>query len=96
MNREYHHWWSHRVGMEMGVVVYGHYGMPLVGFPTSAGDEWELENQGMIGALAPRGRQRDPKDIVAVGIYPRSPAPKPEALRRRPAIPDACRRSRLT
>ena len=53
MNREYHHWWSHRVGMEMGVVVYGHYGMPLVGFPTSAGDEWELENQGMIGALAP-------------------------------------------
>ena len=53
MNREYHHWWSHRVGMEMGVVVYGHYGMPLIGFPTSAGDEWELENQGMIGALAP-------------------------------------------
>ena len=24
---------------------------PLIGFPTSAGDEWELENQGMVGAL---------------------------------------------
>jgi esterase/lipase superfamily enzyme len=36
----------------MGVVVYGHWGPPLMGFPTSAGDEWELEGQGMIGALA--------------------------------------------
>ena len=53
MQRDYHHWYSHRLGMEMGVVVYGHYGMPLVGFPTSAGDEWELENQGLIGALSP-------------------------------------------
>ena len=38
--------------MEMGVVVYGHYGPPLLGFPTSAGDEWELESQSMVGALA--------------------------------------------
>jgi esterase/lipase superfamily enzyme len=53
MHREYHRWYSHRVGMDMGVVAYGHYGMPLVGFPTSAGDEWELENQGLVGALAP-------------------------------------------
>ena len=46
MNEEYHRWYSHRVGLDMGVVVYGHYGMPLMGFPTSAGDEWELESQG--------------------------------------------------
>ena len=52
MRREYHRWYSHRLGMDMGVVVYGHWGPPLIGFPTSAGDEWELENQGMIGALA--------------------------------------------
>ena len=36
----------------MGVVVYGHWGPPMLGFPTSGGDEWEHENQGMIGALA--------------------------------------------
>jgi len=51
MKREYHRWHSPRLGIELGVVVYGHWGPPLVGFPTSAGDEWELENQGMIGAL---------------------------------------------
>ena len=52
MRREYHRWYSHRLGMDLGVVVYGHWGPPLIGFPTSAGDEWELENQGMIGSLA--------------------------------------------
>jgi esterase/lipase superfamily enzyme len=51
MKREYHRWYSSRLGIDLGVVVYGHWGPPLMGFPTSAGDEWELENQGMIGAL---------------------------------------------
>src|SRR5438477_4584638 len=36
----------------MGVVVYGHWGPPLVGFPTSAGDEWELEHQGFIDSIS--------------------------------------------
>ena len=52
MNREYHRWYSPRLGFELGVVAYGHYGSPIMGFPTSAGDEFELEGQGMIGALA--------------------------------------------
>jgi len=52
MHREYHHWHSLRLGREMGVAVYGHWGAPFIAFPTSAGDEWELEHQGMIGALA--------------------------------------------
>ncbi len=52
MKREYHRWHSHRLGMELGVVVHGHWGSPVVGFPTSAGDEWELEGQSMIGALS--------------------------------------------
>lgn len=52
MRKEYHRWYSHRLGMEMGVVVYGHWGSPLIGFPTSAGDEWELEGQGLVGSLA--------------------------------------------
>ena len=52
MQREYHGWFSSRLGREMGVVAYGHWGLPLLAFPTSGGDEWELENQGMIAALA--------------------------------------------
>ncbi len=51
MKREVHRWHSPRLGIELGVAVYGHWGPPLLGFPTSAGDEWELESQSMIGAL---------------------------------------------
>src|SRR5438445_11488971 len=52
MKREFHRWYSNRRGMELGVVVYGHWGSPLLGFPTSAGDEWELEGQSLISSLA--------------------------------------------
>jgi esterase/lipase superfamily enzyme len=37
----------------MGVVVYGHWGAPVLAFPTSGGTEWELENMGLVGAIAP-------------------------------------------
>jgi esterase/lipase superfamily enzyme len=36
----------------MGIKVYGHYGSPILVFPTSGGDENEYEGQGMISALA--------------------------------------------
>jgi esterase/lipase superfamily enzyme len=52
LNREYHRWPSTRLGREMGVAVYGHWGAPLLVFPTSGGDEWEYERQGMVDALA--------------------------------------------
>src|SRR5262249_43961169 len=52
MKQERHGWPSPRLGKEMAVRVYGHYGPPLVVFPTSGGDENEYEGQGMIGALA--------------------------------------------
>ena len=35
----------------MGINVYGHYGSPIVVFPTSGGDENEYAGQGMIDAL---------------------------------------------
>ena len=52
MHQEHHHWYSGRVGREMGIRVHGHYGSPLLVFPTSGGDEWEYEGQGMVEALA--------------------------------------------
>src|SRR5688572_6225207 len=54
MRRDYHRWHSDRLGRSMGVVVYGHWGTPLVVFPTSGGDEWEFERQGVVAALADR------------------------------------------
>lgn len=52
MLREHHRWYSPRVGKEMDILVYGHYGYPIVVFPTSGGDQREYEGQGMIDALA--------------------------------------------
>jgi len=51
MHQEHHRWYSHRLGKEMGIRVHGHYGQPMVVFPTSGGDEWEYENQGVVAAL---------------------------------------------
>ena len=48
---EHHRWHSPRLGYEMGVAVFGHWGPPMIGFPTSHGDEWELERNGLIDAL---------------------------------------------
>ena len=36
----------------MGVAVFGHWGPPLLAFPTSHGDEWELQRQGLLDAIA--------------------------------------------
>jgi esterase/lipase superfamily enzyme len=52
MHFEHHGWHSPRVGKWMGIRVYGHYGAPILVFPTSGGDESEYEGQGMIEALA--------------------------------------------
>ena len=35
----------------MGVAVFGHWGPPLLAFPTSHGDEWELRNHGLIDSI---------------------------------------------
>ena len=52
MHREAHYWHSPRLGREMGVVVYGHYGPPMIAFPTTGGDEWEYERQYVIATIA--------------------------------------------
>ena len=52
MRTEHHYWHSPRLGHDMGVAVFGHWGPPLLAFPTSHGDEWELQRHGMIDALA--------------------------------------------
>jgi esterase/lipase superfamily enzyme len=52
MRRDYHRWHSSRLGREMGIVVYGHWGPPVIVFPTSGGDEWEFDRQGLIEGLA--------------------------------------------
>ena len=52
MRSEHHRWYSDRLGWDMGVAVFGHWGPPLLAFPTSHGDEWELQRHGLLDAIA--------------------------------------------
>src|SRR4051794_11877126 len=52
MHTEHHVWYSPRLEHDMGVTVFGNWGLPLVAFPTSHGDEWELQRHGLIDSLA--------------------------------------------
>src|SRR5580704_506556 len=52
MNREYHKWYSPRLGREMELLVFGHAGLPVLVFPTSGGRFYEFEDCGMVAALA--------------------------------------------
>jgi esterase/lipase superfamily enzyme len=52
MRAEHHRWHSPRLGYAMGVAVFGHWGPPMLAFPTSHGDEWELQRHGLVDAIA--------------------------------------------
>jgi len=54
MHRAYHKWYSHRLGRDMELLVFGHAGLPVLVFPTSGGRFYEFEDRGLIGALAGR------------------------------------------
>ncbi|SDM34042.1 Esterase/lipase superfamily enzyme [Catalinimonas alkaloidigena] len=54
MNREYHRWYSHRLGRDMELLVFGHAGAKVLIFPTRDGRFYEYENLGLVQALAPK------------------------------------------
>ncbi len=51
MKRDYHKWFSPRLGRDMELLVFGHGGLPAVVFPTSCGRFFEFEDRGMVGAI---------------------------------------------
>ena len=51
MRRDYHKWFSPRLGRDMEVLVFGHAGLPAVVFPTSQGRFYEFEDRGMVDAI---------------------------------------------
>lgn len=52
MKIEKHSWFSPSLGLHMPVAVYGHWGVPILFFPTASADFEELERFRMIDALA--------------------------------------------
>lgn len=53
MERVISKWYSPSVGREMGLARYGHYGKPVVFFPTGGGDFLDCERFLMVKALSP-------------------------------------------
>lgn len=51
MNREIHKWWSPRLNKDMEIAVYGHWGFPLLMFPTAGADYLEYERFYMIDCI---------------------------------------------
>jgi esterase/lipase superfamily enzyme len=43
---------SPAIGADGGMLVYGHWGRPLLVFPSQQGNSWDYEDRGMIGAIA--------------------------------------------
>ena len=46
-------WFSHRLNQEVAVARWGHFGMPVLIFPTAGGDAEEIERFHIIATLAP-------------------------------------------
>ena len=46
-------WFSDRLGRNMNIKIYGHYGMPVIAFPCQDKQSDDFSNNGMIDVLAP-------------------------------------------
>jgi len=52
MHVEHHRWRSSRLGRDMALKVYGHWGSPVIVFPCSRGRYFDYEGMGMVDAIA--------------------------------------------
>lgn len=52
MHREHQAWESPSLGRPMELIWYGHWGRPVLAFPTSLGRAWQNEERGLIAGLA--------------------------------------------
>jgi esterase/lipase superfamily enzyme len=53
VERREHSLWSPAIGAAGSVIAYGHWGRPLLVFPSQQGPAWQYEERGMIDAIAP-------------------------------------------
>ena len=53
MESETHRWYSDRIGRDIHIRVYGHFGQPILVFPTSGGDETRVRGPGHVRSPCP-------------------------------------------
>ena len=51
MNREYHKWFSHSLGRDMELLIFGHAGRAVLFFPTRMARFYDYENWGIIDSV---------------------------------------------
>lgn len=51
MRREHREIWAPSIGASASVVAYGHWGRPVLVFPSEAGRAWDFEDRGMVAAV---------------------------------------------
>jgi esterase/lipase superfamily enzyme len=54
MNREYHRWYTERLGRDMELLVFGHAGAKVLVFPTRDGRFHEYEDLRLVESLRPK------------------------------------------
>lgn len=52
MQRRYESFYSPAVGRDMKLLAFGHYGPPMIAFPSGGGQFHDFEDNGMVGAVA--------------------------------------------
>lgn len=52
MNREVTELWSDAIGAAGTVIRYGHWGRPVLVFPSEQGNAFDFEDNGMVGAVS--------------------------------------------
>jgi len=52
MDRRYEKIYSPAIGREMQLLSFGHFGAPVIAFPSGGGQFFDFESNGMIGAIA--------------------------------------------
>ncbi len=53
MQRRYEQIFSPAIGRQMQILAFGHFGAPIIAFPSGGGQFFDFENNGMIEAVAP-------------------------------------------
>ena len=55
MQRRYEKIYSPAVGREMQLLAFGHYGPPVIAFPSGGGQFYDFENNGMVDEIMDAG-----------------------------------------
>ncbi len=64
MDKAVERWRSDRMQQDITLARWGHFGVPVLAFPTAGGDAEEVERHHLVGHLAPLDRGRPDQALL--------------------------------